>query len=74
MIYNFSADIIWDSEVNQYIGIVPCLPGAHSQASTLDELQLNLQEVIRLCLMELTPEEKRELPQYIGTHQISIAV
>ncbi len=61
MVYNFSADIIWDSEVNQYIGIVPCLPGAHSQASTLDELQLNIQEVIRLCLTELTPEEKREL-------------
>ena len=74
MVYNFSADIIWDNEINQYIGIVPYLPGAHTQASTLDELHLNLQEVIRLCLLELTATEKNELPQFIGTHQISIAV
>jgi len=74
MVYNFSADIIWDNDINQYIGIVPCLPGAHTQASTLDELHLNLQDVIRLCLLELTTTEKNELPQFIGTHQISIAV
>lgn len=74
MVYNFSADIIWDDEINQYIGIVPCLPGAHTQANTLDELQNNLQDVIRLCLNELSADEKLELPHFVGTHQISVAV
>jgi predicted RNase H-like HicB family nuclease len=61
MVYNFSAEIIWDEEVRQYIGIVPGLPGAHTQVATIDELHKNLQDVIRLCL-ELTDEEKAELP------------
>jgi predicted RNase H-like HicB family nuclease len=74
MVYNFSAEIIWDDEVRQYIGIVPGLPGAHTQASTIDELHKNLQDVVRLCLEELSEEEKAELPKIIGTHTISIAV
>ncbi len=46
MTYSFTAEIIRDNEVNQYIGIVPGLQGAHSQATTLDELYNNLQDVI----------------------------
>ncbi|MBW8334147.1 MAG: type II toxin-antitoxin system HicB family antitoxin [Prolixibacteraceae bacterium] len=74
MIYNFTAEIIQDNEINQFIGIVPGLPGAHSQAATLDELYSNLQEVIRLCLIEMTDEEKAELPKFVGTQNISVAV
>ena len=74
MIYNFTAEIIQDNEIDQFIGIVPGLPGAHSQAATLDELYSNLQEVIRLCLIEMTDEEKAELPKFIGTQNISVAV
>ena len=60
MVYNFTAEIIRDNEINQYIGIVPNLPGAHTQANTLDELQTNLQEVILLCLQEMTDVESAE--------------
>jgi len=74
MTYNFVAEITRDHEINQYIGIVPSLPGAHSQASTLDELYRNLQEVILLCLQELTEEEIKEIPDFIGTQNISVAV
>lgn len=74
MVYNFTAEIILDNEINQFIGIVPGLPGAHTQASTLDELYNNLQEVIRLCLEEMTDEEKASLPKFIGTQNISVAV
>jgi len=74
MVYNFSAEIIWDEEIHQYIGFVPGLPGAHSQANTIDELHGNLQDVVRLCLEEITDDEKAELPKFIGTHTISIAV
>lgn len=74
MNYNFVAEIIHDKEINQYIGIVPGLNGAHTQASTLDELYKNLQDVIQLCLQEMDEEEKKELPEFIGTQNISVAV
>ena len=74
MTYSFTAEIIRDNEVNQYIGIVPGLQGAHSQATTLDELYNNLQDVIKLCLQEMTDEEILEMPQFIGTQNISVAV
>ena len=70
----YTAEIFKDSDINQYIGIVPGLPGAHTQAPSLDELQKNLQEVIALCLEELTEEEINMLPDFIGFQQISIAV
>jgi predicted RNase H-like HicB family nuclease len=72
--FKFTAEITKDKEINQYIGIVPGLPGAHTQAPTLDELYVNLQEVVRLCLEEMTAEEINELPEFIGFQQISVAV
>jgi len=74
MTYNFTAEIIHDKEINQYIGIVPGLPGAHSQAPTLDKLYSNLKDVIQLCLQEMSNEEKMELPHFIGTQNISVAI
>ena len=70
----YTAEIIKDPEINQYVGLVPGLPGAHTQAPTLDELYKNLQEVIALCLEELTEEEIKNLPDFSGFNQISIAV
>ncbi|RLD60960.1 MAG: type II toxin-antitoxin system HicB family antitoxin [Bacteroidetes bacterium] len=70
----YTAEIFKDSDINQYVGIVPGLPGAHTQAPSLDELQKNLQEVIALCLEGLTEEEINMLPDFIGFQQISIAV
>ena len=74
MTYNFTAEIIQDNEINKYIGIVPGLPGAHSQATTLDELYSNLQEVIQLCLQKMSDAEKMQLPHFIGTQNISVAI
>lgn len=72
--YKFTAEIIRDPEINQYIGLVPGLPGAHTQAPTLDELYKNLKEVVQLCLEEMTEEELKDLPEFVGFQQISIAV
>ena len=72
--YRFTAEITRDNEINQYIGIVPGLPGAHTQASTLDELQAKLKDVIQLCLQEMTEEEVSNIPDFVGFQQISIAV
>ncbi|HEY6391823.1 MAG TPA: type II toxin-antitoxin system HicB family antitoxin [Bryobacteraceae bacterium] len=38
------------SDTGLYVGHVPGLPGAHSQAKTLDELNRNLREVINMLL------------------------
>lgn len=48
----FAAHIEWDPETKLYVGIVPGVRGAHTQADTLDELQFNLKEVLELCLEE----------------------
>jgi len=37
-------------ETGWYVAHVPGLPGAHTQAETLDELHGNLQEVISMLL------------------------
>ena len=72
--YRFTAEITRDSEINQYIGIVPGLPGAHTQAATLDKLQANLQDVIQLCIQEMTEEEISNIPDFVGFQQISVAI
>ena len=46
----FTAYVEWDPETKLYVGVVPGLPGAHTQGATFDELQKNLKEVLELCL------------------------
>ena len=54
--------------------MVPGVPGAHTQAETLDELQHNLQEVLELCLEEMDPESRDSIPEFIGIQQIEVAL
>jgi predicted RNase H-like HicB family nuclease len=63
-----------DLESDCYVAIVPGIPGAHTQANTLDELQVKLKEVIELCLEEMDPEERKTLPEFVGVQQIEVAV
>jgi predicted RNase H-like HicB family nuclease len=69
----FSAYVEWDPETKLYVGIVPGLPGAHTQAATLDELQKNLREVLQLCLEEFKGSLD-DLPHFVGLQQIEVAV
>ncbi|MBO3460798.1 type II toxin-antitoxin system HicB family antitoxin [Aetokthonos hydrillicola Thurmond2011] len=69
----FTAYIEWDSETKLYVGIIPGIPGAHTQGATLDELQANLQEVLELCLEEYK-DSIEDLPQFVGLQQIQVAV
>ncbi|NMF62617.1 type II toxin-antitoxin system HicB family antitoxin [Brasilonema octagenarum UFV-E1] len=69
----FTAYIEWDSETKLYVGIVPGIPGAHTQGATLDELKTNLQEVLELCLEEYR-DSLEDLPQFVGLQQIEVAV
>ena len=69
----FTAYVERDPETNLYVGIVPGIPGAHTQGATLDELQKNIKEVLELCLQEREGEVE-DLPKFVGLQQIEIAV
>jgi len=71
---NLMAYIEKDSETGLYVGIIPGLPGAHTQGETLDELYKNLKEVVELCLEEMSSEEKQKIPEFVGTQQIEVAL
>ena len=74
MSYTFSAYIERDSETGLYVGIVPNLPGAHTQGATLDELHQNLKEVVELCLEELDEDERQTLPDFVGFQQVAVTL
>lgn len=57
-----------DSETGFYVGIVPGIPGGHTQGETLDELQSNLKEVLELCLAEM----EEEIPEFVGIQEIEV--
>lgn len=69
----FTAYVEQDKETGLFIGIVPGIPGAHTQAATLDELQKNLKEVLELCLEEFEGDGEN-LPKFVGLQQIEVAV
>lgn len=69
----FSAYVEWDPESKLYVGIVPGIPGAHTQAATFDELQINLREVVQLCLEEFKGSLE-DIPRFVGLQQIEVAV
>ncbi len=61
-----------DPETGLYVGIVPGIPGAHTQGETLDELQRNLKEVLELCLGEMDSESMSEIPEFVGIQEIEV--
>lgn len=46
----FTAVVERDADTGLYVGFVPGLPGAHTQAESLDELNANLKEVVEMLL------------------------
>jgi predicted RNase H-like HicB family nuclease len=68
----FTAYVEWDPATNLYVGLIPGIPGAHTQAATLDELQNNLKEVLQLCLEEMG-EKIEDFPHFVGLQQIEVA-
>lgn len=48
----FTAVVEKCPDTDLYVGYVPGFPGAHTQAATLDELQVNLREVIEMLLSD----------------------
>ena len=65
----FTAIIERCSVTGHYVGYVPALPGAHTQAGTLEELHDNLVEVVALVLEDEDPQPETE---FVGTHTIRV--
>lgn len=66
---NYTAVVERDPATNLLVGYVPGFPGAHSQATTLDELHANLREVIEMLLEDGEPKLEAE---FLGTQSIAI--
>ena len=60
--------VIERDEDGMYVGEVPQLRACYSQGRTVDELMLNVQEVISLCL----EEEQAEFAEFIGVQRVLV--
>lgn len=59
-----------DADTGLYVGFVPGLPGAHTQAETLDELNANLKEVVEMLLEDGEPYVEAE---FVGTQLVEVS-
>ena len=65
----YTAIIEQDIATGAYVAYIPDVPGAHTQANTLEELKHNLQEVLELVL-----EDKEQKPEsrFVGTQLVTV--
>ena len=68
--HTFTAVVEKCPDTNLFVGYIPGFPGAHSQGSSLEELNNNLKEVIEL-LLEEDGEPKLE-SEFIGTQTVVV--
>ena len=54
-----------------YVASVPSLPGCHTQARSLDELQSRMREAILLCLEVSGEDPDADALEYVGVQRIS---
>jgi len=62
--------VIEQDEDGYYVGIVPELPGCHTQAKSLDELRKRIKEAIELYL-EVEKNAPKEL-NFIGIQKVEV--
>ena len=64
-------DVFIERDVDgYYVATVPALPGCHTQARSLDELQDRVREAILLCLEVRGDEPDGEPLEYVGVQRI----
>ncbi|MFN0172157.1 MAG: type II toxin-antitoxin system HicB family antitoxin [Bryobacteraceae bacterium] len=63
--------VIERDEEGMYVASVPQLPGCHTDATSLDELMVEIREAIELCL-EVEGQEPSTL-EFIGIQRVTIA-
>lgn len=65
----FTAVVERDPVTGLLVGYVPGFPGAHSQAASLDELNVNLREVVAMLLEDGEPKLEAE---FVGTQSVAV--
>ena len=73
MTYHLTAIVEQDPETKLLVGLIPSIPGAHSQATSMDELIKNLKEVTELCLAEQPELFPKGPPEFVGLQRIEIS-
>lgn len=63
--------VIERDEEGLYVATVPQLPGCHTDATSLDELMVEIREAIELCL-EVNGDEPLNL-EFVGIQRVTIA-
>lgn len=66
----FTAVVERCPETGMYAGYVPGMVGAHSQAESLDELNVNLKEVLEMLLEDGEPRFDAE---FVGVQTVAVA-
>jgi predicted RNase H-like HicB family nuclease len=66
----FNVVVERDPDTGIYVGHVPGWPGAHSQGTTLEELQTSLREVVLMLLEDGEPKLESE---FIGVQTLRVA-
>lgn len=66
----FNVVVERDPDTGIYVGHVPGWPGAHTQGSSLDELQSDLREVVEMLLEDGDPKLESE---FVGIQTIQVA-
>ena len=66
MMKTFLAAVEKCPQTGLYVSYVPGLPGAHTQAETLDELKKSLCEVLAMLLEDGRPEDELSLHFYLA--------
>jgi len=69
MAKEFSVIIERDTE-GYYVASVPSLRGCHTQAKSLDELMVRVQEAVALCLEDL--DDSAEALDFVGVQKITV--
>ena len=65
----FTAVVERSPETGLFVGFIPGVPGAHTQAQSLDELNANLREVLAMLLEDGEPHIDAE---FIGTQLVQV--
>ena len=63
--------VIERDEEGLYVASVPQLPGCHTDATSLDELMVEVREAIQLCL-EVQGQEPTNL-EFVGIQRVTVA-
>jgi predicted RNase H-like HicB family nuclease len=66
----YTAVVERDSDTDLYVGHVPAMPGAHSQAEILDELNANLRDVVAMLLEDGDEAQEAE---FVGIQTVRVA-